>query len=52
MIAGDEVGPLGCSWIVAAETSIPDAVVVGDKSIGDVRIADDESCFFDDGYSC
>lgn len=48
MIAADKVGPFGRRWIMTAKTGIPDAVEMGDESVGDVRIAKDEGCFFDD----
>lgn len=48
MIAADKVGPFGRRWIMTAKTGVPDAVEMGDESVGDVRIAKDEGCFFDD----
>ena len=33
---------------MVAESGIPDAVELGDEAVGDVGVAEDESCFF--GY--
>lgn len=48
MITADKVSPFGSRRIMASEISVPDAVEVGDKSVGDVRIAEDERRFFGD----
>ncbi len=47
MIAADKISPFGFRRVVATEAGIPDAIEVGYKSVGDVRIAENESSFLD-----